>query len=182
MCWEWHAPIFRDDFVVGTHQWFISPCLTLDADAGAIGLVVYQYMEPWTWSWRMGRQGRPWNTIRAWFRSIWHGHTWPIMAHIPNSWKLNLHYEFRMLWMECSKWINPQLVCCFVAVIEVVVAALPGLCFSPLFFPHDMISMFWTVNSPYSSSSFLKERDGTESCSTEPFDDAICYRIVQNFP
>ena len=64
--------------------------------------------------------------------------TWPYMAHIPNSWKLkfNLHYEFRMFWIDCSKskWINPQLVCCFVAVIEVVVAALPGLCFSPWFF------------------------------------------------
>lgn len=73
--------------------------------------------------------------------------TWPYMAHIPNSWKLNLHYEFRMFWIDCSKWINPQLVCCFVAVIKVVIAALPGLCFSPVFFPHDMMSMPWTVHT-----------------------------------
>ena len=78
--------------------------------------------------------------------------TWPYMAHIPNSQKLklNLHYEFRMLWIDCSKWLTLSwfaALCCFVVVIEVVIAALPGLCFSPLIFPHDMMSMSWTVHT-----------------------------------
>ena len=66
-----------------------------------------------------------------------------------------------------------MLVFCFAAVIAVVISALPGLCFSPLFFSWYDVNI---LNSPYSSRNSWKEPDHVPlNQLTMPH-----YRIVQN--